>query len=139
MKMIRCYRELKLLDTFEERYDYLKLIGIVGDVTFGFDRYLNQMLYTSRPWKKTRDGIIIRDEACDLGVNGYDIRGKIFIHHINPITIEDVELERDIVFDPDNLICTTLNTHNAIHYGNKSLLPKLPIERKRNDTCPWKL
>lgn len=137
-KMIRNYRELRRLKTFEERYFYLQLKGIVGESTFGFDRYLNQILYTSDRWLRTRDNIIIRDNGCDLGIEGYEIHGRILVHHMNPITIEDVELERDIVFDPEFLISTTLRTHNAIHFGDASLLPKLPIERRRNDTCPWK-
>jgi hypothetical protein len=138
MKMIRRFRDLKRLRTFEERYDYLKLNGVIGESTFGYDRYLNQLLYTSGPWRKTRYGIIIRDDGCDLGVEGYEIQDLILVHHINPITVEDIELERDIVFDPENLICTSKRTHNAIHYGDKSLLPKLFIERTRNDTCPWR-
>jgi predicted HNH restriction endonuclease len=97
------------------------------------------LLYKSDRWKKdTRPEIIIRDDGCDLGVEGYDIHGKILVHHMNPITIEDIELERDCVYDPEFLICTTMNTHNAIHYGNESLLPELPVERRRNDTCPWR-
>lgn len=136
--MIRNYRELRRLRTFEERYYYLQLKGVVGETTFGFDRYLNQILYTSDRWLKTRDGVIIRDNGCDLGIEGYEIQGRILVHHMNPITIEDVEEERDIVFDPEYLICTTLRTHNAIHFGDEKLLPKIPIERKRNDTCPWK-
>jgi hypothetical protein len=136
--MIRCYRELRRLKTFEERYRYLKLGGKVGEITFGYDRILNQILYKSDRWLETRDDIIIRDNSCDLGVKGYDIHDRILIHHMNPITIEDIELERDEVFDPEFLICTRLNTHNAIHYGDESLLPRLPIERRRNDTCPWK-
>lgn len=135
---IKCYRKLIRLKTFEERYDYLKIGGIVGRETFGYDRYLNQLLYTSGPWKKTRDNIIIRDNACDLSMEDYHIRGSILVHHINPITAEDIELDRDIVYDPENLISTSLNTHNAIHYGDESLLPKLPVQRRRNDTCPWK-
>lgn len=136
--MIRSYHELRRLRTFEERYYYLQLKGIVGESTFGFDRYLNQILYTSDRWLKTRDGVIIRDNGCDLGIEGYEIQGRILVHHMNPITIEDVEEERDIVFDPEYLICTTLRTHNAIHFGDEKLLPKVPIERRRNDTCPWK-
>ena len=135
--MIRTYRFLEKLHTFEDRYQYLKLSGIVGVSTFGYDRYLNQNLYTSRRWKETRDLVIIRDNGCDLGIEDYRIHGKILIHHINPITIEDIELDRDDIFNPEFLICTTLNTHNAIHYGNESLLPKLPVERRKNDTCPW--
>ena len=134
----RCYRELKRLTTFDERYQYLKLAGIVGDTTFGYDRYLNQLLYRSKRWKRTRDDIIIRDNACDLGVEDYDIYDRIIVHHMNPITIEDVELERDFVYDPEFLICTTLKTHNAIHYGDESHLSKIIIERTKNDTCPWK-
>jgi hypothetical protein len=136
--MIRCYRHLIRLNTFEERYEYLKLAGIIGETTFGYDRYLNQLLYKSDAWKKTRRNIIIRDKSCDLAMEGYDLYTRVIVHHINAITIEDVELDRDIVYDPENLISTCLNTHNAIHYGDKTLLPKLPIERRRNDTCPWK-
>lgn len=136
--MIRTFSELKRLKTFEERYRYLRLGGIVGKKTFGFDRYLNQMLYRSDRWLKTRDDVIIRDQGCDLGVEGYEIHGGIMIHHMNPITIKDVELWRDEIFDPEFLVCTVHNTHNAIHFGDESLLPKLPIVRRRNDTCPWR-
>jgi hypothetical protein len=136
--MIRCYHELKNIKSFEERYEYLKLNGIVGESTFGYDRYINQLLYRSDEWKDTRAGIIIRDKACDLGINGYEIHDKILVHHMIPITADDILQNRDIVFDPENLICTTLKTHNAIHFGDKSLLPQLPIQRKRNDTCPWR-
>lgn len=135
--IIRSFRELRKLKTFEDRYRYLRLNGIVGEETFGFDRYLNQILYNSKRWRSTRDNIIIRDNGCDLGIDEYEIQGRIIIHHMNPITIEDVEMERDIVYDPNFLISTSHNTHNAIHYGDESLLPKLPIERKLNDTCPW--
>lgn len=134
---IRTYTEISRLQTFEERYEYLRLGGVVGQSTFGYDRYLNQMLYTSKRWRKTRDDIIIRDLGCDLGIEGYEIGGRILIHHINPITIEDIELERDEVFNPEFLICTSSDTHNAIHYGTKSLLPQLPITRRKGDTCPW--
>jgi hypothetical protein len=136
--MIRTFRELKRLRTFEERYEYLRLYGRVGENTFGYDRYLNQMLYNSDRWKKTRDGIIIRDDGCDLGVDGYDIYGKILVHHMNPLTIEDIELDREEIYDPEGLISTSFDTHGAIHYGDASLLPKMPIERRRNDTCPWR-
>ena len=135
--MIRRYSELKRLITFEERYRYLRLAGRVGVDTFGYDRYLNQILYRSGRWLQSRDIVIIRDNGCDLGVENYEIYGAIYIHHINPITIEDVKLNRDRVFDPEFLITTSFNTHNAIHFGNESLLQKLPIERKPNDTCPW--
>jgi hypothetical protein len=136
--MNRTYRELRRLKTFEDRYQYLRLAGIVGESTFGYDRYLNQILYASKRWSNTRDIVIVRDDGNDLGVEGYEIRGRIIVHHMNPITIEDVELDRDFVYDPEYLICTTINTHNAIHYGDESLLPKLPIERRKNDTCPWR-
>lgn len=136
--MIRNYQELKKLKTFEERYYYLQLSGVVGESTFGYDRYLNQLLYNSKRWHLLRDNIIIRDEGCDLGVKDYEIYDRIIVHHMNPITIEDVQLERDVVYNPLFLICTSLNTHNAIHYGDESLLPKPPTERKKNDTCPWR-
>lgn len=136
--MIRSYRALNKIKTFLERYQYLRLDGKVGESTFGYDRYINQILYTSKQWRRTRDGIILRDDGYDLGMKDYNIQGNIIVHHINPITLEDIELERDIVYDPENLISTALNTHNAIHYGNESLLPKPLVERKRNDTCPWR-
>lgn len=136
---IRRYSELILLPTFEERYKYLQLNGAVGKMTFGFDRYLNQVFYRSREWKKIRDYVILRDNGCDLGVDGYEIHGRAIIHHLNPISIKDIEKESEFLLDPEFLICTTHNTHNAIHYGDESLLPALPIERSRNDTCPWRL
>jgi hypothetical protein len=136
--MIRTYSELKKIKTFEKRYRYLQLRGRVGLDTFGYDRYLNQILYTSRRWSKTRDVVIIRDRGRDLGIEDYEIHGKIFIHHMNPITVEDIELNRGRVFDPEFLICTSFNTHNAIHFSDESLLPQLPITRTRNDTCPWR-
>lgn len=136
--MIRHYSELQQLETFEERFDYLCLNGIVGDSTFGFDRYLNQLLYTSKRWRRTRDDIIIRDNGCDLGIADYEIQGTIYVHHMNPITIQDIKLERDELFDPRFLICVSFNTHQAITFGNKALLPKLPVDRKPNDTCPWR-
>lgn len=141
MTMInRSYSELCQLKTFEERFAYLQLKGIVGESTFGYDRYLNQTLYMSRRWKRARDIVIIRDNGCDLGIDSsdYEIRGIIQIHHMNPLTPEDIELGRDIIFDPEFLICTSPSTHKAIHYGDASLLPRLPIERRRNDTCPWR-
>ena len=135
---IRTYSELITLPTFEERFRYLKLDGSVGAETFGFDRYLNQIFYRSQLWKDIRDHVIIRDHGCDLGVEGYEIYGKIIIHHMNPITIEDIERKSDILLDPEYLISTILNTHNAIHYGDESLLISKPIVRSKNDTCPWK-
>lgn len=136
---IRTYSELTRLKTFKERYYYLKLNGIVGEKTFGYDRYINQILYNSPLWKEVRDQIIIRDNACDLGMEGYEIHGRIIVHHMNPITKEDIESGSDIVFSPEFLICTVDLTHKAIHFGDESLLPKEPIVRRKNDTCPWLL
>lgn len=135
---IRTYSELSKLLTFEERFQYLSLDGKVGEETFGFDRYLNQMFYRSQKWKAVRDYVIVRDNGCDLGVEGYEIHGRIIIHHMNPITIRDIEKESDFLLDPEYLITTVHNTHNAIHYGDENLLIKAPIERRKNDTCPWK-
>lgn len=134
---IKSYRELSRLKTFKERFDYLKLSGVVGASTFGYDRYLNQKLYTSQRWQHTRDQVIIRDGGCDLGIEGYELNDRIIVHHINPITAEDIENDESIIFDLNNLISTSHNTHNAIHFSDESLIPKGPIERKRNDTCPW--
>ena len=135
---IKTYTELSRLPTFEERYRYLRITGRVGEETFGFDRYLNQVFYRSRQWKQVRDHVIVRDNGCDLGAEGYDIHGRIIIHHMNPITLKDIEHESEFLLDPEFLICTTHNTHNAIHYGDESLLITAPIERAKNDTCPWK-
>lgn len=136
--MIRTYSELIKLPTFEQRFEYLRLDGSVGRETFGFDRYLNQILYNSPEWKRFRRDIVIRDNGCDLACEGYEIHSRILIHHINPITIEDIINRSPIIFDPENVISTTHNTHNAIHYGDKDLLITGPIERTKNDTCPWK-
>lgn len=135
---IRTYTELSRLPTFEERYRYLRITGRVGEETFGFDRYLNQVFYRSRKWKQIRDQVIVRDNGCDLGVEGYEIHGRIIIHHMNPITLKDIEHESEFLLNPEFLICTIHNTHNAIHYGDESLLITAPIERVKNDTCPWK-
>lgn len=135
---IRTYRELSLLSTFLERFHYLQMHGQVGDITFGFDRYLNQTLYQTRRWKRTRDLVIIRDNGCDLGLVGYEMHGVILVHHMNPLRLEDIEHERDEIFDPEYLISTCLRTHQAIHYGDESLLPQLPIQRRPGDTCPWR-
>lgn len=136
---IRTYSELIKLPTFEERYRYLRLNGRVGADTFGFDRYINQVLYQRDPrWKSARDKVIIRDNGCDLGIDGREIYGRIFVHHMNPITIEDIENESEFLFNPEYLITTMHSTHNAIHYGDESLLILAPIERTKNDTCPWK-
>lgn len=135
---IRTYSELSRLHTFEERYQYLRLGGSVGHDTFGFDRYLNQVFYRSQRWKSIRDQVIVRDNGCDLGVEGYEIYGRILIHHMNPITLADIEKESEFLLNPEFLIATTHVTHNAIHYGDESLLAKAPIVRSRNDTCPWR-
>lgn len=137
-KMIRTYSELIKLKTFKDRFEYLKLDGIVGEETFGFDRYMNQIFYKSREWTSVRRAVIIRDNGCDLGVEGYEIHGRILIHHMNPINLSDIVHKTDELLNPDYLITTVLSTHNAIHYGDASLLPALPIERRANDTCPWK-
>lgn len=136
---IRSYTELSRLTTFEERYQYLRLNGSVGKETFGFDRYLNQVFYQrSQKWKSIRDRVILRDLGCDLGVEGFEIYGKVLVHHMNPITLYDLEHETEFLLDPEFLICTTHNTHNAIHYGDESLLITAPVERRPYDTCPWK-
>jgi len=134
----KSYKEILRLKTFEERFEYLKIGGIVGRETFGFERYLNQNFYRSSEWKYTRRNIIVRDNGCDLAIKGREIFGRIIVHHINPITIEDIEFGRNIIFDPDNLICCSHNTSNAIHYGDNSLLIKLPQERRKGDTQLWK-
>lgn len=138
MKMIRTYSELITLPTFEERYQYLKIGGTVGEETFGFDRYLNQSFYKTKEWLRIRDHVIIRDQGCDLAMIDREIRGKILIHHMNPITKEDIVRRSKYLLDPEYLICTVKNTHDAIHYGDESLLIKAPIERQKNDTCPWR-
>ena len=135
---IRTYSELITIPTFEERFEYLQLKGSVGKDTFGYDRYLNQVLYRSPEWKRLRNQIIIRDDGCDLACDGYDIYDKVLIHHLNPITVEEVLARSRKVFDPDNLVCVSHNTHNAIHYGDMDLLVTGPIIRTKNDTCPWR-
>lgn len=136
--IVKSYSELIALPTFIKRYRYLKLGGRVGEETFGFDRWLNQKLYKDPEWLRTRDKVIIRDNGCDLGMEGHEIYGKILVHHINPITKEDILRRDPCLFDPENLICTIKNTHDAIHYGDESLLIIAPTIRTRNDTCPWK-
>jgi hypothetical protein len=136
--MIRTYPELILLPTFEERFEYLRLDGRVGEDTFGLDRYLNQLFYRSYEWRKIRDYVIVRDNACDLAVEGYDIYEKVLIHHMNPITARDIANRTELLLNPEYLICVTHNTHNAIHYGDANLVSKAPVVRTKNDTCPWK-
>lgn len=135
---LRTYTELKQLKTFEERYEYLKLDGQVGVDTFGFDRYLNQAFYRSPEWKSVRNQVIVRDNGCDLGIEGREIHTKILVHHMNPITKEDVLNRSDLLLNPEYLITTVKRTHDAIHYGDSETLIKDPIERTANDTCPWR-
>jgi hypothetical protein len=135
--MIRRYYELHGIETFEDRYKYLALQGRVGDTTFGFDRYLNQRFYSSGEWKQLRQHVIYRDNACDLGVEGYEIHSKLIIHHMNPMTIGDIVHREEAILDPEFLITTTLRTHNAIHYGDESLLARAPVVRRPGDTKLW--
>lgn len=135
---IKTYSELITLLTFEERYEYLRIGGRVGEETFGFDRYLNQIFYKSKEWLSIRDQVIARDNGCDLGIPGREIHRRILIHHMNPITVEDILNRSDFLLNPEYLICTVKNTHDAIHYGDENLLNKDPIERTKNDTCPWR-
>ena len=136
---IRTYEELSKLKTFEERYEYLKLDGLVGEETFGFDRYLNQKFYKYDPdWKKIRDEVIFRDNGCDLGIEGREINGPILVHHMNPITKDDILNRSEYLLNPNYLITTIKSTHDAIHYGSSDLLMKDPVVRSKNDTCPWR-
>ena len=132
------YHDLAQLKTFRERFDYLKLNGRVGVETFGFDRWINQLFYRSREWRDVRHHIIIRDQACDLGIAGREIVGRIYIHHINPVSEEDIKNADKVLLSPEYLICVSLNTHNAIHYGDEDLLLSEPIARMPNDTIPWR-
>jgi hypothetical protein len=134
---IRTYSELRRFDTFEQRFDYLVLLGEVGSATFGFDRWMNQRFYRSHEWKRTRDVVIVRDNGCDLGIPGYDIRAQLMVHHMNPVTPEDLTNGADWILDPEFLITTTHRTHNAIHYGDDSLLVKPPVQRRPGDTSLW--
>ena len=134
---IRRYSELRRLNTFDDRFEYLRLNGEVGRSTFGFDRYINQKFYTSYEWKQTRQSVILRDNGCDLGISGYEIHGNILIHHINPMSVDDIVHGEDWIFNPEYLITTTKNTHNAIHFGNEKLLPKVVTARIPNDTKLW--
>lgn len=135
---IKTYSELITIPTFLERYRYLKLGGSIGEETFGFDRYLNQTLYRSPEWKRFRRDMIIRDNGMDLAADDYEIVGKILVHHIDPLTPQDVIRRDPKIFDPENVICTSMNTHNAIHYGDESLLMIEPVVRTKYDTCPWR-
>lgn len=133
----RTYKELSRLKTLDERFEYLKMGGTVGVDTFGFDRYLNQALYRSSEWRRVRREVIIRDGGCELGLDGYEIQGGIIIHHMNPITEQDIVERNEDIFNPEYLICCSKLTHNAIHFGDKDLLPHEYIERRKGDTCPW--
>ena len=138
IRTMRTYSELSKLKTFKERFEYLKLDGLIGEETFGWDRYLNQVFYKSPEWRSTRDKIIVRDNGRDLGVEGYDIFGKIIIHHMNPMSLGDLANRNPDIFNPEYLICVSHETHNAIHYGDVNQLNLGLIERTANDTCPWR-
>lgn len=137
IRMRRSYSELRRIVSFEDRFRYLMLRGEVGIATFGFDRYLNQQFYTSSQWRQVRLAVIVRDNGCDLGVDGYDIRNRVIIHHLNPMTVADITSGDPRILDLNNLISTTHQTHNAIHYGDENLLPRPLVDRKRDDTKLW--
>ncbi len=137
--MIRTYSEISRLKSFEERFRYLQLKGKIGEDTFGFERFLNQSFYRSKEWKQIRDFVIARDNGCDLGLAGFGIHGKILIHHMNPISVSDIYDASDYLLNPEYLICAKMETHNAIHYGDERILESINlVERKQNDTCPWR-
>ena len=138
MNLDKRYSELIKFQTFEERFRYLKLGGKIGEQTFGYERYLNQLLYHSPEWKRARRDVIIRDNGCDLGIQDRQIFDRVLVHHINPITIKDIQERSSILFDPENLICVCKRTHDAIHYSDETILYENPVERRPNDTCPWK-
>ena len=140
MKIIRTYSELVTLPTFDERFEYLRLDGRIGEQTFGFDRYLNQLFYKDKEWLSIRDEVIVRDQGCDLGIEEFELsKGqRILIHHMNPLTKEDIIRRTKFLLDPEYLITTCHRTHTAIHYGDANLLPSKPIVRTKNDTCPWR-
>lgn len=137
MAKIRSYSELRQLRTFEDRFDYLSLKGIVGQSTFGFDRWINQAFYRSKQWKDVREKVIVRDDGCDLGIQGYEIFSELLVHHMNPLSAEDIANGESWILDPEFLVTTSLQTHNAIHYGDERLLPKGPIIRQPGDTRLW--
>jgi hypothetical protein len=137
MTITRSYNELRRIDTFEERFQYLSLKGSVGSSTFGYDRWLNQRFYTSREWRQLRDHVIVRDDGCDLGVPGYEIHDKILVHHMNPMIVNDLLAGEESLMDPNFLVVTSHRSHNAIHYGDISLLPKKFTPRERGDTKLW--
>lgn len=135
---IRTYSELSMLKTFEERFDYLVLNGAVGHATFGHERYLNQNFYRSKAWRLARNAVIIRDAGCDLAIPGRDIHDKIYVHHMNPFTAEDIYENYEKLIDPEFLICTSFNTHQAVTFGDRNHLIRLPRERRKGDTTLWK-
>lgn len=137
MTRVRSYSELRRLETFEERFDYLSLNGVVGEQTFGFDRWLNQEFYTSREWKNARHEVILRDMGCDLGIRGHEVAFGLLVHHMNPLSVRDIEAGESWIIDPEFLICTSKRTHNAIHYGDASLLPRPYVPRTPGDTSLW--
>jgi hypothetical protein len=137
MTITRSYQELRRIDGFEERFRYLSIKGEVGVSTFGYDRWLNQRFYTSREWRQLRDHVIVRDNGCDLGIDGYEIHDKILVHHMNPVIVDDIVAGEDSILNPDFLITTTHRTHNAIHYGDERLLPRKFVPRERGDTRLW--
>jgi hypothetical protein len=137
MSRIRTYSELSRLHTFDDRYQYLKLSGVVGESTFGFDRWINQKFYRSWEWKATRDAVIVRDNGCDLGIPGFEIHRGLLVHHMNPVSMNDIMHGEEWILDPNFLITTSQRTHNAIHYGDESLLPREPVTRKSGDTKLW--
>lgn len=136
--MLRSYSELSRLRTFDERFRYLLLAGSVGVETFGFDRYVNQRFYRSEEWKHVRNIVIARDNGCDLGIEDRDINGRVYVHHMNPMNLEQINDHMDLILDPEYLVCVTFATHNAIHYGDESYITLAPVERRPNDMCPWK-
>lgn len=135
---MRTHKELQQYSTFKDRFEYLKLGGRVGDETFGFERYLNQTFYKSPEWRKVRNEVILRDRGCDLGLEGHEIVGRVYIHHMNPIDTRDIVNRADILLNPEYLVCVSFETHQAIHYGDYSSIEVVNVERKPNDTCPWK-
>lgn len=136
--VVRSYSELRHIRAFADRFEYLSLKGVVGEATFGFERYLNQGFYASSEWRRARRDVIARDLGCDLGIDGYEIHDRIYVHHMNPMTVDDIVHSRSHILDPEFLICVTHGTHNAIHYGDARLLPKGPIIRRPGDTVPWR-
>jgi hypothetical protein len=137
MRIRRNYTDLQMFRTFEDRFDYLSLAGTVAEQTFGFDRWMNQQFYSSRLWHQTRDEVIVRDHGCDLGVAGHEIHVGLLVHHMNPITVRDIENGEEWILDPEFLITTSHRTHNAIHYGNRNLLPRVVVSRTPGDTALW--